>query len=159
MAWTGVALSAFMTLLFFLLCVRYANRVWDYSGEFCDLYLLKHMLPDGHPFVFMYKGLPRNRDYPRLMWPCVTTFVGVAFTLGTAILAAVLTANGALGTQSADGPFFLACIGSICVLILGLMAIPTTQNAICARKMQKTDYSKIYSEIERKWPGFFDIDK
>lgn len=162
MAWIGVALSAFETFIFFLSIVRYANRWNPYSVEFCDLYLLKHMLPDGHPFGFMYKGLPRNRDYPRLFWPCVATFASTGLVVASAVLAGALGARGLLDDKSADTAFFLATFGSPFGIQLALMAIPAVQNNVCFRREMKGGFGKdfdMHAEIEKKWPGFFGTKK
>lgn len=162
MAWVGVVISAFGTLICFFICVRNANRWNPYSGELCELYLLKHMLRDGHPLGFMYKGLPRNRDYPRLLWPCVSTLAGTVLTLVFVILAAVLGAKGVLATKNADLLFFYLCMGSVFFADLAPLAIEAVQNRLCFRKMMKmsmTQIGRIYAEIEKKWPGFFDLER
>lgn len=134
MAWIGVAASFLLTFISFLASVRYFNMANPYSAEFCDLYLLKHMLPDGHPLEFMYKGLPRNRLFPRLLWPCLGTLACAGLTLIAAILAIVLSAYGILGNEIADTVFISVSIGSTMATDLGFMAIPTIQNKICYKK-------------------------
>lgn len=158
MVWIGVAMSAFLTLTSFFVSVRNFNRVNPYSAGFCDLYLLKHMLPDGHPFEFMYKGLPRNRLFPRLFWPCLGTFACAGLTLIAAILAIVLSACGILGNEIADTVFISVSFGSTIATDLGFMAITTIQNKICYKKMFKTKDGlgfDVRDEIEKKWPGFY----
>ncbi len=162
MAWVGVAISALITLASFLYIVRNINRTNTYSGTLCDLYLLEHMLPDGHPFEFMYKGLPRTRLFPRLFWPCMATFVCLGITLVSAVLAVVLSANGVLGSEAADTIFVLSSIGSAIAAELGCTAIPEIQNKICTRRMFKTDSGlgiNVREEIEKKWPGFYKTGK
>lgn len=161
MAWIGVTMSAILTFGHFLVLVRYFNRTKSYARELCDLYLLKHMLPDGHPFGFMYKGLPRNRLFPRLFWPCIATFVCTGIVLISAVLATVLSINGILGDKTADTVFVSSSIGATIVAELGLMAIPMVQNRICFKRMFKTDVGlgfNIREEIEKRWPGFYKID-
>lgn len=158
MIWIGVAMSALLTLTSFFVSVRNFNRVNPYSAGFCDLYLLKHMLPDGHPFEFMYKGLPRNRLFPRLFWPCLGTFACAGLTLIAAILAIVLSAYGILGNEIADTVFISVSFGSTIATDLGFMAITTIQNKICYKKMFKTKDGlgfDVRDEIEKKWPGFY----
>ncbi|MCR5514526.1 MAG: hypothetical protein K6F36_03715 [Bacilli bacterium] len=158
MVWIGVAMSALLTLTSFFVSVRNFNRVNPYSAGFCDLYLLKHMLPDGHPFEFMYKGLPRNRLFPRLFWPCLGTFACAGLTLIAAILAIVLSAYGILGNEIADTVFISVSFGSTIATDLGFMAITTIQNKICYKKMFKTKDGlgfDVRDEIEKKWPGFY----
>ena len=119
------------------------------------------MLPDGHPLEFMYKGLPRNREYPRLLWPCLSTLIGAGVTLVLAILAAVLGANGILADKTGDMALFFSIMGSAMAADLGLMVVPVVQNFICTRKMDKMDLlqiGQIYAEIEKKWPGFFKFE-
>ena len=162
MIWIGVAMSAFLTLTSFFVSVRNFNRVNPYSAGFCDLYLLKHMLPDGHPFEFMYKGLPRNRLFPRLFWPCLGTFACAGLTLIAAILALVLSACGVLGSETADTVFISVSIGSTIATDLGFMAIPTIQNKICYKKMFKMKDGlgfDVRDEIEKRWPGFYKYKK
>lgn len=162
MAWIGVAISAFLTFGSFLYNVRYANRFNPYSGELCELYLLEHMLPDGHPFEFMYRGLPRTRLFPRLFWPCVATFACAGTTLASAVLAGVLGANGVLESETADTIFVSLSICSTITVDLGLMAIPEIQNKICFKRMFKTTSGlgfNVREEIEKKWPGFYGTGK
>ena len=158
MVWIGVAMSALLTLTSFFVSVRNFNRVNPYSAEFCDLYLLKHMLPDSHPLEFMYKGLPRNRLFPRLLWPCLGTLACAGLTLIAAILAIVLSAYGILGNEIADTVFISVSFGSTIATDLGFMAITTIQNKICYKKMFKTKDGlgfDVRDEIEKKWPGFY----
>ena len=160
MAWIGVIMPAILTLVSYLASVRYFNRANPFSAEFCDLYLLEHMLPDGHPFEFMYKGLPRNRHFPRLFWPCMATFVCAGLTLVACVLAVVLNACGVLGNETMDTVFVLACIGSTLVANLGLMAIPTIQNRYCFKRMVNGGLGfNVREEIEKKWPGFYKNEK
>jgi len=154
-------MSAFLNLGPFLFCVRNANRANPYAGSLSFLYLLKHMLPDGHPLEFMYKGLPRNREYPRLLWPCLSTLIGAGVTLASAILTAVLGANGILADKTADMALYFSIMGSAMVADAGLMVVPTVQDFICTKKMDKMDLlqiGQIYAEIEKKWPGFFKFE-
>lgn len=162
MVWVGVAISAFATLAHFLYLVRNVNRANPYSGTLCDLYLLEHMLPDGHPFEFMYKGLPRTRLFPRLFWPCVTTFVCAGIVLTSTVLAVVLNVYGVLGSKVADTIFVASSIGSTIAAELGLMAIPEIQNKMCYKRTFKTDSGlgfNVRKEIEKKWPGFYKTGK
>ena len=162
MAWVAVALSAFLALVIFLHTVRNIYYRFPYSGELCSLYLLEHMLPDGHPFEFMYKGLPRTEFFPRLFWPCMSTFAVMGIALVSAVLAVVLSANGVLGSEPADTIFFCTSIGSAIAVDLGLMAIPAIQNKICFKRMFKTKNGlgfNVREEIEKKWPGFYKTGK
>ena len=161
-AWVGVALSAFLALISFLYTVRKINYRSPRSLKFCDLYLLEHMLPDGHPFEFMYKGLPRTEFFPRLFWPCMATFADMGIALVSAVLAVVLSANGVLGSEPADTIFFCTSIGSAIAVDLGLQAIPAIQDKICFKRMFKTKNGlgfNIREEIEKKWPGFYKTGK
>ena len=158
MAWVGVALSAFIAMEVFLVSVRNVNRANPFSGSLCDLFLLEHMLPDGHPLEFMYKGLPRIKTFPRLLWPCATTFACTGLALVAAGLAIALGSNGILGNEIADTTFVCSCIGSSLATNFGLMAIPEIQNAICFKRMAKMDMAQvgqIRANIEEKWPGFY----
>ena len=162
MAWVGVALSAFLALVTFLYTVRNINYSNPYSGELCDLYLLEHMLPDGHPFEFLYKGLPRIKLFPRLFWPCMATFADTGIALVSAVLAVVLSANGVLGNEPADTIFVCTSIGSTMAVESGLMAIPAIQNKICFKRMFKPKNGlgfNVREEIEKKWPGFYKTGK
>lgn len=159
MSWLGVVMSAFITVISFLAMVRNANRVNPYSGSLCDLYLLKYMLPDGHPFEFMYKGLPRTRTFPRLFWPCISTLICAGLTLLFTVLSLVLSLNGVLNNKSADTVFVLTCFGSTIFVDLSLSLITEIQNKVCIKKMLKMDTVQIFqirAEIEKKWPGFFE---
>lgn len=158
MVWIGVVISAFITLFVFAYLVRNFNRTKPYSSDLCELYLLRHMLPDGHPLSFMYKGQPRTRDFPRLLWPCITTFACSGITLLSAVLAIVFNMNGILELESASLAFFLATIGSSVAVTLFLMGIPTIQNHLCFKEMEKMKMAEIFTiraSIEKKWPGFF----
>ena len=162
MSWLGVVMSAFITVISFLAMVRNANRVNPYSGSLCDLYLLKYMLPDGHPFEFMYKGLPRTQTFPRLFWPCISTLICSGLTLLFAVLSLVLSLNGVLNNKSADTVFVLTCFGSTIFVDLSLSLITEIQNKVCIKKMLKMDTAQIFqirAEIEKKWPGFFKYDE
>ena len=158
MAWLGVVMSGFVTIISYLALVRNVNRANPYSSSLCDLYIFKHMLPDGHPFEFMYKGLPRNRNFPRLFWPCVNTLSCALLTIVSFVLAFVLTANGVLGNKAADATFVLICIGSVIAIDLGLTLIPEVQNNICFKEMANMDNARLFQiriDIEKKRPGFF----
>ena len=157
--WFAVGLSALGSLVFFLGSVRNVNlrHTSPYAG-FCDLYLLEHMLPDGHPLGLMYKGIPRDERYPRLLWPCLSAIFNAVATIIFALLAAVLSANGILGDKAADTLFSLLCIGTIMASFFGSLLVPNVHNKICSKRMAKMKPEErilIHSEIEKKWPGFF----
>lgn len=158
MAWITVGICAFVSLILFLTSVRNANRVKPYSGELCDLYLLKHMLPDGHFLKFMYVGLPRIRRYPRLLFPCISTFANLAVVLSSIICAAVISAQGLLQDQTIATAVLGGHTGAIVFLDFCLMGIPAMQNRQCLKEMMRMDFAQalhIRAQIEQKWPGFF----
>lgn len=158
MAWIGVAMSSLITICVYGYLVRNFNHAKPYSDELCELYLLRHMLPDGHPLAFMYKGQPRTMEFPRLLWPCVTTFACAGISLTSALLAIVFTANGILELEGAGQAFLLATIGGTIIAVAILMGIPTIQNHRCFKEMGKMDMaerSRIRANIEKKWPGFY----
>ena len=158
MAWIGVVISAFLTMAVYAYLVRNFNRAKPYSSELCELYLLRHMLPDGHPLSFMYKGLPRTRKTPRLLWPCVATFACAGITLTSTSLAIVFTVKGVLSSEGAEVTFLLLAIGSVVVALAVLMGVPTIQNYSCIKEMRRMGMAEIFqirADIEKKRPGFY----
>ncbi|MBE6127447.1 MAG: hypothetical protein E7182_05685 [Erysipelotrichaceae bacterium] len=116
------------------------------------------MLPDVHPLSFMYKGLPRTEKFPRLLWPCVTTFACAGITLISASLAIVFSVNGVLSGEGAEMTFLLVTIVSVVIAVAVLMGIPTIQNHRCFKEMRKMSMAELFHirvSIEKKWPGFY----
>ena len=162
MSWVGTIISAFATFIFFFHFVRNRRTIRSFPEELCDLYLLNHMLPDGHPMEFMYKGLPRDRDHPHLLWPCVATFVCAGMTLIMAVLTVTLDANGVLGNEVANTIFLLICVGSTVATMLTFLGISEIQNHISYKKMMNMDFKQVFkirTDIEKKWPGFYNVEK
>ena len=158
----GVVLPALCTPSIYLSVIRKVNIHHEspYVG-FCTLFYFKYMLPVGHPLEFMYKGLPRNQSNPRLLWPCLAILFGIGFVVISAILAAVLSIHGILGDKAADTVFLVTSLGAWFGMTTTMTGIPELQNKICEKKMKKMDSKArmaIYTEIEKKWPGFFTYD-
>lgn len=158
MVWISVGLCLFGTLIIFLAIVRNANRVRPYSEQFCCFYLLKHMLPDNHPLCFMYRGLPRNIDYPRLLWPCISFFANILITISSVVFAVYFSISGLIEDKTINTIVLLAHIIAQMVFSSFTLAVPAIQNYKCSREMARMDIGQqlqIKKEIEQKWPGFF----
>ena len=142
----------------FFVFVRNANRKRPYANELCELYLLNHMMTDGHPLRFMYHGLPRTRAYPRLVWPCVAVFENLLISVSVVICATVFGTKGMLSDNTIDMALGFGHLGGMVVTTTITMLIPTIQNHQSFRKMGKMDFYEVISiekQIEQKWPGFF----
>lgn len=162
LSWTLTGLCGLGTIIVYLSFVRNAIGARGlYSDELCELYLLRHMLPDKHPLSFMFHGLPRNYKYPRLFWPCLITLLNLCITISSFIFTVVFTANNLLFDKKVDVIVFCSHLGAVfCMAVL--MIVPSIQNHYCFKKMMKMGVGEIFEikkEIEKKWPGFYIQDK
>ena len=158
----SVLMSVLNVLVIYFACVRNTLHLRArYSSEFCELFLLKKMLPDNHCLEFMFRGLPRNQKHPRLFWPCMTTFASF-FSFIIILIFAIFLSLSRINFSINDIPLFpIISIGSIMVIDLVLLAIPAVQNHFYKKEMKKSGFGYYFlcrTEIEKKWPGFYNHD-
>lgn len=133
-------------------------NIKSFSRSLCPLFLLRHMLPDGHFFSFMYCGLPRNQYHPRLLWPCVATFVGLFITSSSFVWAVIFNVNFPLIDNEINVCVSLSHLAAIIIIPSIFVAIPTIQNNKCFKEISLFKMAAIEEEIEQKWPGFYSTD-
>lgn len=159
--WHYIALSILMSIFVFMYDIRYFRTMRPNELKYCELYLLEHMLPDGHPLEFMYKGLPRIRKYPRLFLPCIVVLSGFSLSIVFVVIAVILTANGTFLNKTIEDIFSYICIGSHSILFICYISISELQDKKCFNRMLSGEikYKDIFKEIEKKWPGFYNVEK
>ena len=161
--WIPVLMAVLNIVVIYFACVRNTLHLrMRYSSEFCELFLLKKMLPDNHCLEFMFRGLPRNQKHPRLFWPCISTFASIiSFTI--IFFFAVFLSLKRIDYLINDIPLFpIVSIGSIMIIDLVLLAIPAVQNHHYKKEMNRSSfgfYFQCRAEIEKKWPGFYNDSK
>ena len=159
MVWVAVGLCFLLTLLLYLAGVRNINaHSRSFSGELCELFLLKHMMKKNHPLNFMYFGLPFNRYHPRLLWPVLGTFGGIAVVIISMIVAVFLSIYGLEDEKTIETVFFLSSIFATILYHSMCYCIPTLQNNRCYKVMLKMSFEEVLLlriKIEEQWPGFF----
>lgn len=157
--WISVFMSILNVVVIYFSCVRNTLHLrFRYSHEFCELFLLKKMLPDGHSLEFMFRGLPRNQDHPRLFWPCIATFASLISFIVILLFAMLLSLKQIDFVVNNIPLFPIVSLGHIMSIDLVLLAIPSVQNFYYKKEMQKSGFGYYFqcrAEIEKKWPGFY----
>jgi hypothetical protein len=158
MIWTFLIFTTLTDFGFFFVMVRGHHFSFrnTYPHELCELYLLRHMMRDGHPLEFMYFGLERNEEHPRLLWPIITFFTALLYCVVGFVCAGIFEYTGLTSNEEVIH-YFPLVFGSGYFVCHCLMIIPAIQNNMCYKEMLKMSDKEIIQiglDIEKKWPGF-----